>query len=64
MYCDGLILENKQPDEAILLVEDYSLTIEDMANKMNNLTPPMLSNGKSSKPYNFKLTKYSDIGLR
>lgn len=64
MYWDGLILEGKQPDEAILLVEDYTLGIEEMANKMNNLTPPFFVDGKQSKAYNFKLTKHSDIGLK
>ena len=63
MYWDGLIIQGEQPDEAILLVEDYNSNIEEMANKMNGLTPPDMPNGKPSKPYNFKLTKYSEVNL-
>lgn len=63
MYWDGLVLEGEQPDEAILMVEDYNTNIEEMANKMNSLTPPNMSSGIQSKPYNFKLTKYSEVNM-
>ncbi|MFC1917209.1 ATP-binding protein [Chloroflexota bacterium] len=58
MYWDGLVMQHEQPKEAILLVEDYSLTIEEMANQMNTLPTP-----NKTKPYNFKLEKHSDKGL-
>ncbi len=58
MYWDGLVLKGEQPKEAILLVEDFLPTHEQMANEMNNLTPPL-----NSKPYNFKLEKISNKGL-
>lgn len=35
MYWDGLAVQNEQPKEALLLVEDFSTTLEEMANKMN-----------------------------
>jgi hypothetical protein len=63
MYWDGLILAGEQPDEAVLMVEDYNTNIEEMANRMNTLTPPNMPGGDSSKPYNFKLTKHSDVNL-
>lgn len=63
MYWDGLIIQGEQPDEAILLVEDYNSNIEEMANKMNGLTPPQMPNGTQSKAYNFKLTKYSEVNM-
>ena len=58
MYWDGLVFEGEQPKEAILLVEDYSNVVEEMANLMNTLQPP-----KETKPYNFKLEKHKDKGL-
>lgn len=58
MYWDGLVIQGEQPKEAILLVEDYSLAIEEMANKMNTLPTP-----NETRPYNFKLEKHSEKGL-
>lgn len=58
MYWDGLVIEGEQPKEAILLVEDYSLPIEEMANRMNTLPTP-----NNTKPYNFKIEKHSEKGL-
>lgn len=58
MYWDGLVLSNEQPKEAILLVENFSSAIEEMANKMNSLPVP-----NKTKPYNFKLEKHKDKGL-
>lgn len=58
MYWDGLVIVGEQPKEAILLVEDYSLAIEEMANRMNTLPTP-----NHTKPYNFKIEKHSDKGL-
>lgn len=63
MYWDGLVIQGEQPNEAILLVEDYNANIEEMANKMNGLTPPLLPNGTLSGSYNFKLTKYNEVNL-
>jgi hypothetical protein len=58
MYWDGLVLSGELPKEAILLVEDFTTTLEEMANLMNKLTPP---NG--SKSYNFKIERLKDKGL-
>jgi len=58
MYWDGLIVQAKQPKEALLLVEEFSTALEEMANEMNGLTPP-----KNSKPYNFKIGRLKDRGL-
>lgn len=58
MYWDGLVLAGDQPKEAILLVEDFTNAIEEMANLMNTLPTP-----KKTKPYNFKLEKHKDKGL-
>ncbi len=58
MYWDGLVLAGEEPREAVLLVEDFPDTLQEMANLMNTrLRPP----GKN--PYNFKLEKHSDKGL-
>ncbi len=58
MYWDGLIIQGEQPSEAILLVEEFSTSLEEMANLMNKLAPPM-----NTKPYNFKIEKLKDKGL-
>ncbi|MDT5271148.1 MAG: hypothetical protein QOH49_3334 [Acidobacteriota bacterium] len=59
MYWDGLVLSGRHfPKEAILLVEDFNTTLEEMANMMNKLPPP-----ETSKPYNFKIEKLKDKGL-
>lgn len=58
MYWDGLVIEKKQPKEGVLLVEEFSSTLEDMANEMNKLVPP-----KGSKPYNFRIQKHADVSL-
>lgn len=58
MYWDGLVLTKDFPNEAILLVEDFSTTLEEMANQMNKLPPP-----EGSKPYNFKIQRIRDKGL-
>ncbi len=59
MYWDGLILDKKEsPREAILLVEDFSSNLEEMANLMNKLPTP-----SGSHPYNFKIEKLKDKGL-
>lgn len=62
MYWDGLLLAGQQPKEAVLLVEDFSTALEEMANQMNTLTPPEL-NGAPSLSYNFKIEKHRDKGL-
>jgi hypothetical protein len=59
MYWDGLVLDKKEyPSEAILLVEEFSTNLEEMANMMNKLPTP-----SQSKPYNFKIEKLRDKGL-
>ncbi|MPM82417.1 hypothetical protein SDC9_129478 [bioreactor metagenome] len=60
MYCDGLVNDNSNPDEAILLVEDYDSKLEEMANIMN--TFKTIKDGIN--PYNFKIMKFSEVGLR
>lgn len=62
MYWDGLLISNKQPKEAVLLVEDYNTALEAMANQMNTLPAPLID-GKESLPYNFKLVKHMDVRL-
>ena len=57
MYWDGLNIENMEVHEAILMVEDYSSTLEEMANLMNTLP------SKIGKPYNFRIEKLTDKGL-
>ena len=58
MYWDGLALEGEQPKEGVLLVEDFHTNLEEMANKMNKLPPPV-----KTKAYNFKIAKHADKGL-
>jgi hypothetical protein len=58
MYWDGLVLGGEQPREAILLVEDFNTTLEEMVNIMNQLTPP-----NNSEPYDFRIEKHEDKGL-
>jgi hypothetical protein len=58
MYWDGLVIEGVQPKEAVLMCEDFQTTLEEMANKMNKLTPP-----NKSLAYNFKIEKLKDKGL-
>lgn len=60
MYWDGLIIENNNPDEAILLVEEYDDKLEKMANIMNTFNPIK----EGANPYNFKIMKFSEVGLR
>jgi hypothetical protein len=59
MYWDGLVLADEKPKEAILLVEDFTTSLEEMANLMNQkLTPP-----GGGEPYDFKIEKHADKGL-
>lgn len=59
MYWDGLVLNGEQPKEGVLLVEDFSTSLEEMANLMNQkLSPPT-----GSEPYDFKIEKHEDKGL-
>ena len=66
MYWDGLLLAGIQPSEGVLLVEQYSSTLEEMCNlMMEHLTPPsILNKNKPSDPYNFKIEKHIDKKLR
>lgn len=59
MYWDGLVIDNNVPDEAILLVEDYDDKLEEMANIMNTFNTIR----DNIKPYNFKIMKFSEVGL-
>ncbi|MGH9714544.1 MAG: ATP-binding protein [Candidatus Acidiferrales bacterium] len=59
MYWDGLVIDTKeQPSEAILLVDSFEPALEQMANMMNQLTPP-----NNTKPYNFKIERLKDKNL-
>lgn len=58
MYWDGLVLNGEQPKEGVLLVEDFHTNLEEMSNRMNELSSP-----KDSKPYNFKIAKHADKKL-
>lgn len=59
MYWDGLVLDKKEsPAEAILICDDFSSNLENMANMMNKLPTP-----EGSSPYNFKLEKRKDLNL-
>ncbi len=59
MYWDGLVIDKKQqPNEAVLIVDEFSAALEQMANMMNQLTPP-----EKSKPYNFRIERLRDKGL-
>ncbi|OHW61204.1 histidine kinase-, DNA gyrase B-, and HSP90-like ATPase [Andreesenia angusta] len=60
MYWDGLVNNKDNPDEAILLVEDYDGKLEEMANVMNTFNT--IRDGVN--PYNFKIMKFSEVGLR
>jgi hypothetical protein len=69
MYWDGLVLNGEQPKEAILLVEDYSTNLEQMANLMNLMPPPNFptptsaTKAKQSAAYNFLIRKHADVNL-
>jgi len=59
MYWDGLVLDKKEtPSEGVLLVEEFSSNLEEMANLMNKLPVP-----EGSKPYNFRIERLKDKGL-
>lgn len=59
MYWDGLVLAGEEPKEAVLLVQDFGTSLEEMANLMNQgLTPPA-----GGEPYDFKIEKHEDKGL-
>lgn len=58
MYWDGLVLQGKGPTEAVLLVEDFNTSLEEMANLMNGLNAP-----EGSEPYDFKIEKHEDKQL-
>ncbi|TGL58711.1 ATP-binding protein [Leptospira sarikeiensis] len=57
MYWDGLALQNEEPKEGILLVEDFNTTLEEMANKINGFKSP------TGKQYNLKVEKLKDRNL-
>jgi hypothetical protein len=60
MYWDGLVVSNKEnPSEAMLMVESFTTSLEEMANMMNTLPTPV-----GSSPYNFSLVRLADVGLR
>lgn len=59
MYWDGLVVDKKEmPAEGILLAEDFSAALEQMANMMNQMAPP-----PGSKPYNFRIERLRDKNL-
>lgn len=61
MYWDGLLMENIQPQEAVLIVKDYDNKLESMAKKMNSL-PTLKVKGKDC-PYKFKIQTLKECGL-
>ena len=67
MYWDGLVLQGEQPKEGILLVEGFSTSLEEMANQMNQLSPPYFPESTKpstqSNPYNLKIERHKDKGL-
>jgi hypothetical protein len=58
MYWDGLEIVGETPREAILMVEDYSNTIEEMVSLINSELKT-----KNGKSYNIKIEKHRDKGL-
>lgn len=58
MYWDGLEIEGERPKEAILLVEDYSNTIEEMITIINSKLKTPTGNS-----YNIKIEKHVDKNL-
>jgi hypothetical protein len=58
MYWDGLEIIGETPREAILLVEDYSYTIEEMVSLINSELKT-----KNGGSYNIKIEKHKDKGL-
>lgn len=58
MYWDGLEVSGETPREAVLIVEDYSNTIEEMISIINSELKT-----KSGKSYNIKVEKHKDKGL-
>jgi hypothetical protein len=59
MYWDGLVIDKKeQPIEAVLIVDEFNAALEQMANMMNQLTPPA-----NTQPYNFRIERLRDKGL-
>jgi hypothetical protein len=64
MYWDGLVISGEQPKEGTLLVDDFATNLEEMANLMNKLPPPLLHGSRDiSSPYNFKIERHRDKGL-
>ncbi len=57
MYWDGLAIQNEEPAEGVLLVEDFSTTVEEMVNKINTFITPTGHN------YNLKVEKLSNRNL-
>ncbi|WP_090084568.1 ATP-binding protein [Lentibacillus persicus] len=68
MYWDGLVLNNINPSQGILLVQSYNEALADMCETINEkMTPPPLggdSNNTSELKYNFKIERHVEKGLR
>lgn len=58
MYWDGLEIAGETPREAILMVEDYSNSIEEMVSLINSELKT-----KNGRSYNIKIEKHRDKGL-
>jgi len=58
MYWDGLEIAGESPREAVLMVEDYSNTIEEMVSLINSELKT-----KNGTSYNIKIEKHKDKGL-
>jgi hypothetical protein len=60
MYWDGLVINNhNSPKEAWLICESPSDKLQDMADRMNLMTPQ-----KNSNPYKFIIKTIEEVGLR
>lgn len=59
MYWDGLVLQGKQPQQAVLLCENFPENVQQMANQMNeHLSPP-----DGSDSYNIKIETHEEKGI-
>jgi hypothetical protein len=58
MYWDGLEINGEAPREAVLLVEEYTSSIEEMVSQINSELKT-----KSGNSYNIKIERHRDKGL-
>ena len=63
MYWDGLVVEGRQPTEAVLLASSFSDNLNGMLNVMNQMPAPYLPSGAPSAPYNLKIATLKEKHL-